>query len=137
MGDCAESALSLWTTSVAAGAQSTDLINMQMLPTMLKGSSLMVHLMNGVMIDGAASNTTVTSANIMADKVRRLACALPAACTRGKSRHCEALQVLHPMQASALNSSHAALSWPCSCIAVCQHCCWAHGAGARAWFAVC
>jgi hypothetical protein len=67
---------------------------MQMLPTMLSGSQLMVHLMNGVMIDGAASNTTVTSANIMADKVRRPACALLAACTQGKGRHRNTLQVL-------------------------------------------
>jgi len=80
----------------APGAQSTDLYNKETLPTMLKGSSLMVHLMNGVMIDGAASNATVTSANIMADKVApgmRLACsmrerqkqALP--CTSGPASH--------------------------------------------------
>lgn len=47
---------------------------MEMLPTMLSGNDLMVHtmmmngMMSGVMIDGAASNATVTSANMMADK---------------------------------------------------------------------
>ena len=53
-------------------AQSSDLKNGQMLPTMLKGSNLTVSLMKGVMIDGADSNATVTSANIMADNVRSL-----------------------------------------------------------------
>ena len=52
--------------------QSSDLTNRQMLPTMLKGSNLTVSLMKGVMIDGADSNATVTSANIMADNVRSL-----------------------------------------------------------------
>ena len=57
--------------NVCGGAQSTSLMNGQMLPTMLMGQNLTVSMMgNGVMIMGQASNATVTMPNIMAMKAR-------------------------------------------------------------------
>ncbi len=49
-------------------AQSMDLTNGEMLPTMLMGQKLTVMLAKGVMIMGEASNGTVTMPNIAASK---------------------------------------------------------------------
>jgi len=73
-----------------------DLYNKETLPTMLSGSSLMVTKMtNGMpMIDGMMSNSTVMTADMMADMVRRLPCMRHAACMRctpcvaRQSAHC-------------------------------------------------